>query len=241
LSKEYIIPVPWNRIGISFVAFLALVSLHFYPFGSTFKIIIYLSGALIGSWYFAQDAVRQIINNRRLNTDVIMLLAVIGSGVLLEFGASLTLIFLYSITETLESYTVRRTKTSIKSLLTLVPETAIVVKDGVETTVARDDLQIDNHIKLVIGDIVPTDGIIVSGNASFNEATITGEHLPVFKVANDNVIAGTTCMDGSIIFSATRTSDNNTISRIIELVEIAQSKKLRKQLLIERFTSVNGR
>ena len=236
MSTDYSVPIPWRRISYSLIAFVSLVMMYLLPGDRPFRFVMYGIGSTIGSFYFAKSSIKHILSKHKVTTDVIMTLAVIGAAILGAFEESLTIVFLYSITETLESYTVRRTKSTIKSLIKLVPKEVTKVDDGIETTVAVDNLSTGDILRIRVGDKIPADGEIIKGSAAIDESSITGEPIPAYKTIDDTVMSGTICSDGSIDYQVTKLPSESTVSKIIELVEQAQANKVPAQLTIERFT-----
>ncbi|MHA2502606.1 MAG: heavy metal translocating P-type ATPase, partial [Candidatus Kariarchaeaceae archaeon] len=236
MSEGYTIPLPWNRIAGSIVALFALLLLYLAPLNGTSRWIIFLIGTLIGSYQFTREVTGHIFTKKKVTTDVIMTLAIIGAAVLGELEEALTLVFLYSITETLESYTVKRTKVSITSLMKLVPKQILALVDGKELLVDVELLSVGDTVRIRVGDVIPTDGIIQTGSAAINEATVTGEAIPIFKTVGDGVLAGSHCSDGTFTYEVSKVVGESTVSKIINMVQEAQTKKIPTQLTIERFT-----
>jgi Cd2+/Zn2+-exporting ATPase len=145
------------------------------------------------------------------------------------------LVFLYSISEAAEGYTEERTRHAIRALKDLAPKTALVVRDGKETRIPVEQLQVGDVFVVYPGEAVATDGEIVEGRSSLNQAPVTGESVPVEKTVGDTVFAATLNGEGALTVRATKTTADNTLARIIQLVEEAQASKGRSQRFIERF------
>lgn len=145
------------------------------------------------------------------------------------------LVFLYSISEAAEGYTVERSRHAIRALMDLAPKTALVLRDGKEIRIPVEQLQVGDHFIVHPGEAVATDGEIIEGRSSINQSSVTGESVPVEKAVGDTVFAATMNSEGALVVRATRTSTDNTLARIIQLVEKAQASKGRSQRFIERF------
>ena len=239
LLRDYSLPIPWMRIFGSIFAFIILVTLLFVEFPDVnFKLIVFLLGFIFGGWYFVIEAFEAVFQKKKINIDVLMTLAILGAGLLSQYIEGMTIVFLYSITETLESYTMKRTRTTIKSLVKLVPRTSKIIVNAVEVEIDVENLKIDDIVQLRPGDYCPTDGIIVKGTAFINEASITGESVPINKSVGNPVFAGSICQDGFIQFKVTKVVSESTVAKIISIVEEAQKNKLPVQQLVDRFTKI---
>ncbi len=237
VSQEFKIPIPWVRIFGTMVSLITLVLLYMLPeSGQLARFAIFMLGAIAGGWFFYVETVEAIFEKRKITIDVLMTLAIVGAASLGALEESLTIVFLYSITETLEGYTVKRTRTTIKSLMTLVPKTATKLIDGNEKVVPVEDLVPGDVVLLRPGDYIPIDGIVLEGRGTVDEAAITGESVPVLKSQNDAVFAGTICQDSVLKVQVEKPVSESTVARIISLVEDAQKRKVPSQLLIEKFT-----
>jgi Cd2+/Zn2+-exporting ATPase len=145
------------------------------------------------------------------------------------------LVFLYGTAEGIEEYTFARTRGSIRKLLDLAPKESRIIKNGDEATIPAEDLKIGDTFIVRPGESIPTDGVIVKGRSSVNEAPVTGESIPVEKKEGMKVFAGTINQEGALEIEVTATFEDNTLSKMIHLVEEAQEKKGKAQLFIEKF------
>lgn len=230
--------LPWKRIGSSLVAFLMLILLAFAHPDTNLQYLLFLLGVVLGSYYFTVEALEAVFLKHKINTDVLMVLAYAAAGVLLQFTDAMMLIFLYSITETLESVTVQRTRSMIQSLVQLVPNQALVVKENTELSVPIEELQVNDIIKVRAGERIPIDGTIIEGHSYIDESSITGEHLPIYKVVSDKVLAGTIVTDSVVNIRVDKLVQDSTVAKLIHLVEEAQKTKHPLHLLVNRFTRI---
>ncbi|MFB6211447.1 MAG: heavy metal translocating P-type ATPase [Halobacteriales archaeon] len=179
--------------------------------------------------------------NYNLDIDFLMSAAIIGAllasvvfGEALYFEAA-TLAFLFSIAELLEQASMNRARTSLRELMDLSPNEATVKRDGEETTIPVEEVRIGDIVVVRPGEKIPMDGEVVEGQSAVNQAPITGESVPVDKTVGDEVYAGTINEEGYLEMQVTAEASDNTIARIVELVEDAQSNKTEREQFVERF------
>jgi Cd2+/Zn2+-exporting ATPase len=196
---------------------------------------VYIAAVVIGGWFFGREALEELIKEREIGIELLMSVAAIVAGLLGQWGEAAMLVFLYSISEAAESYTEERARGAIRALMDLAPKTAWVIRDGQEVQLSIDDLVVGDRFIVRPGEAIPTDGEIVDGVSSVNQAPVTGESIPVEKSAGDTVFAATLNGEGVLTVVATKTAADNTLARIIELVEKAQGSKAQSQRFIERF------
>lgn len=196
---------------------------------------LYLLAVIIGGWYFGREAFEELIKEREIGIELLMSLAAIVAGLMGQWAEAAMLVFLYSISEAAEGYTEERTRHAIRALMDLVPKTALVVRDGKELRIPAEALLVGDVFIVHPGEAVATDGEIVEGHSSLNQAPVTGESVPVEKAVGDTVFAATLNGEGALTVRATKTTADNTLARIIQLVEEAQASKGRSQRFIERF------
>ena len=181
--------------------------------------------------------------NRNLDIDLLMSIAISGAIIAsLVFGESLyfeaaTLAFLFSVAELLERYSMDRARNSLRELMDLSPDEATVKRDGEEVTIPVDDVAIGDIVVVRPGEKIPMDGAVLNGESAVNQAPITGESVPVDKTPGDEVYAGTINEEGYLEIEVTSEASDNTLSRIVEMVEDAQANKTEREQFVERFSS----
>ena len=181
------------------------------------------------------------LRNHNLDIDLLMSIAILGAlSVSLGFGESLymeaaTLAFLFSVAELLERYSMDKARNSLQELMDLSPDEATVRRDGKEVTIPVDDVHVGDIVVVKPGEKIPMDGIIVDGESAVNQAPITGESVPVDKISDDEVYAGTINEQGYLEVEVTSAAGDNTLSRIVEMVEDAQANKTEREQFVERF------
>jgi Cd2+/Zn2+-exporting ATPase len=185
---------------------------------------------------------RSGINNLRINHDfsinMLMTIAAVGALLIGETLEAATVVFLFAVGEALEGFSTERARQSIRSLMTLVPATAIKLHDDHEHTVPVDELAVDDVILVKPGERLPADGVIASGESGINQAPVTGESMPVSKRVGDTVFAGTINGAGALEVRVTHLTADNTINRIIRMVEEAQSVRAPSQRLVDQIARV---
>ncbi|MBT2688476.1 cadmium-translocating P-type ATPase [Bacillus sp. ISL-47] len=202
---------------------------------ATASIVTYLMAFIIGGFAKAKEGIEETIENKELNVEMLMIFAAIGSAIIGYWTEGAILIFIFAVSGALETYTMNKSHKEISSLMELQPEEALRVFEGTEERVHVSELAIGDLILVKPGERVPSDGTIVKGYSSLDEAAITGESLPVSKTADDPVFAGTVNLNGSITVEITKPNNETLFQKIIELVQSAQSEKSPSQLFIEKF------
>lgn len=197
---------------------------------------------VIGGYSSAREGLTTLVQERELDVDLLMIVAALGAAGLglwrreyhlIVDGAVLILIF--AISGALEGYAMQRTERSIRSLMSLTADTARVVLYGDEQEVAIAKLAIGDRILVKPGEIIPTDAIIIEGFSTLNQASITGESMPVEKTIGDEVYAGTINGFGALQLEVHKTPASSLIQRVIRLVQQAQTEAPPSQMFVEKF------
>jgi Cd2+/Zn2+-exporting ATPase len=199
------------------------------------SMISYILAFLIGGFAKAKEGIESTIKEKDLNVEMLMIFAAIGSAIIGYWTEGAILIFIFSLSGALETYTMNKSHKEISSLMDLQPEEALLISKGAEKKVPVSELQVGDHILVKPGERIPSDGVIVKGLTNIDEAAITGESIPVSKSNLDDVFAGTVNMTGTVTIEVTKRNDETLFHKIIDLVQSAQSEKSPSQLFIERF------
>ncbi|OIK16522.1 cadmium-translocating P-type ATPase [Bacillus sp. MUM 116] len=199
------------------------------------SVILFLLAFVIGGFAKAKEGIEETIANKELNVEMLMILAAIGSAIIGYWIEGAILIFIFALSGALETYTMNKSHKEISSLMELQPEEALRVTNGMEERINVSELTIGDLILIKPGERVPSDGKIVKGVTTVDEAAITGESLPVSKGNHDEVFAGTVNLNGSITIQITKPANETLFQKIIELIQSAQSEKAPSQLFIEKF------
>lgn len=195
-----------------------------------------LAASLIGGFPIAASA-WQALKVKVISIDLLVTLAILGAFVIQEFEESAIVAFLFLFGAYLEQKTLAKTRSAIKELVEMVPETALrQTEDGDFEEVDLDDLDEGDILLVKTGGRIPVDGEVVYGSGTANEASITGESMPLGKKPGDPVYAGTILENGTIRIKAEKVGDETTFGKIIELVEEAQDSKSQAERLIDRFS-----
>lgn len=179
----------------------------------------------------------QALSVKVVSIDVLVTIAVIGAFLIRNFEESAIVTFLFLFGAFLEMRTLDKTRSAIKELTEMAPESALkLMENGEFTEVEVDEVDVGDVLLVKTGAKVPVDGTVLSGEGSINEASITGESLPVLKEVNSQVFAGTILDNGTIQITAQRVGEDTTFGKIIELVEEAQDSKSEAERFIDRFS-----
>lgn len=174
---------------------------------------------------------------RLVSIDVLVSIAVIGAFIIGEYNEAAIVTWLFMLGEVLEEITLRKTRSAVKQLADLAPQTASVIdSDGTTHQEDVDFLDPGMHVLIKTGSQVPVDGKVLTGTALVNEASITGESRMVHKQVGDEVFAGTILENGTITVNTTAAGDNTTFGKIIELVDEAQDSQTKTQRFIDKFS-----
>jgi Cd2+/Zn2+-exporting ATPase len=224
-------------VGITFVTMFAglLTSQTQLPawLPSLFYLIAYVAGGIFG----VQASVESL-RQRRVDVDLLMVLAALGAAVLGAPFEGAMLLFLFSLSSVLQDYALGRTRGAIQALMKLRPDQALV-KVGQDAILRPiESLRIGDHILVRPGERVPLDGVVVEGEGTVDESTLTGESMPVAKKAGAPVFAGTINQSGSLEVRVTKLAHESTIARLIKLVEEAQSEKAPTERFLDKFEQI---
>ena len=189
----------------------------------------------IGGYFFGREALEDLVFERTVGIELLMSVAAVVAATLGQPIEGAMLVFLYSISEAAEGYTSEKTRSAVRALMKLAPRTAVVRRDGAEVEVQVEELSPGDIFLVRPGHSIATDGTVESGSSSLNEAPVTGESMPVERQPGDQVLAGTINGEGALEVRATKTFAENTLSRIIRMVEEAQERKGKSQRFVERF------
>ncbi|MEU0353074.1 heavy metal translocating P-type ATPase, partial [Streptomyces sp. NPDC006237] len=186
-----------------------------------------------GAWTFVPGTVRRLAKGK-IGVGTLMTIAAVGAVILGEVEEAAMLGFLYSISEGLEEYSLARTRRGLRALLNLVPDTATVLRDGVQVTVDPATLTIGDILLVKPGERLATDGTIRTGRSALDVSALTGESVPVEAGEGDQVYAGSINGNGVLEVEVTATAADNSLARIVKIVEAEQSRKGAAQRLADK-------
>lgn len=193
---------------------------------------------LIVGFSIIKEAVEGIIHGDIFNENVLMGIASIGAFAVGEYTEGCAVMFLFTIGEFLQSLAVQRSRKSIKDMLELKPQEVTVLRDGTETVMSPDGVEIGDIMIIKPGEKIDIDGKIIEGCAELDMKALTGESIPVSKSAGDEVLAGSVNIDGALKVEATKRYKDSTVSKILDMLEDAEDKKSNAEHFITRFARI---
>ena len=194
----------------------------------------YALALVVGGWTFVPEAMQNLFR-RRINIGTLMAVAAAGAVLLGEVGEAASLAFLFSISEALEAFALARARRSLRALLSIVPDTATVRRNGSEQQVGVEELAPGDLMLIRPGERMPTDGVIRTGRTAIDTSPVTGESVPVEAGPGDPVFAGSINGTGTIDVEVTARSAENSLARVVHIVEEAQERKGQGQRIADRF------
>ena len=208
---------------------------HLHVIASSAETILFLVAIPLGGYHWMREGLEEWMEEKKIGIEILMTAAAVGSVILGMWDEAAFLVFLYGAAEGLEEYTYARTRASIRKLLELAPKEARVIRNGAEMTIPAEEIVVGDIFVVRPGESLPTDGIIVKGRSSINEAPVTGESMPVEKSEGMKVFAATMNQQGALEIRATASFQDNTLAKMVHLVEEAHEQKSKTQVFIERF------
>jgi Cd2+/Zn2+-exporting ATPase len=193
-----------------------------------------ITAYVAGGWFGTIAGIRSLLR-REVNVDLLMVLAALGAATVDQWHEGAILLFLFSLSNVLQTYAMDRSRNAIRALLKLRPNQATVRRENSTAIVPVEALQVGDVVLIRPGERLPIDGRVTDGSTTVDQAPITGESMPVVKEAGDDVFAGTVNQNGSIDVRVTRPANDTTLYRIIKMVEEAQGQKARTQRFLDAF------
>ena len=198
---------------------------------------LYAGAALISVVPFARRAVAGALEGTPFSIETLMTVAALGAVAIGEAEEAAVVVFLFAVGELLETVAAGRARAGIEALIDLVPRTALrVTSSGQTESVSVEALAIDDVVVVRPGDRIPSDGVVEEGTSEVNEAPVTGESVPILKEPGARVYAGSINANGELRVRITHVAADNTIARIIHMVEEAQETKAPTARMIDRFS-----
>jgi heavy metal translocating P-type ATPase len=220
------------------VGILILVSwaMAHWEVGPTFlNVGLALFATLFGGYLRFISGFRDIYN-RKITVNVFVTVALVATIAVGEFRAAAVIVFIMAVAGALESYTLDKTRRSIRNLLDLTPKMATVRRDENEVVIPANEIQVGEVVVVRPGGRIPVDGIVVAGESCVNQAPVTGESMPVEKFKGGEVFGGTLNETGRLEIQTAKVGQDTTLAKIVHLVEQAQGTKAPIQNLADRFT-----
>ena len=206
--------------------------------GTKYDVFIFGIAYLLIGYKVLFKALKNVKRGQIFDENFLMCIATIGAFCISDYKEAIAVMLFYSIGEIFQAYAVNKTRTSISSLMDIKSEYANLVIDDTVKQVAPEEVKINDIILVKPGEKVPLDGIVVNGNSSLDTSSLTGETLPRNVDINDEVLAGVVNLTGVIKIKVTQAYENSTVSKILDLVENAASKKAPIEQFITKFARV---
>ncbi len=220
-------------ISIIFILLAFILSKVLEP-NALIVVILFGLSFLIGGFAKAKEGILKTIENKSLNVEILMILAALGAFIVGNYSEGAILILIFSISGVLESYATSKSEKALTNLLKLAPETALLYVNGKEKEVLVADIKVNDQVIVKVGQMVPVDGMIISGSTSLNQAAITGEFVPVYRGKKESVFAGSINIEATIIVETTKDPSESVVQKIIDFVKNAQEEKTDSQSLIDK-------
>lgn len=202
------------------------------------SIIVYIAAYAVGGFIKAREGIETLIKERDLDVNLLMIAAALGAASIGYWNEGAMLIFIFALSGALESFASERSMKDISALIALRPETALKVDGNGITKVTVEELVVGDLLLVKPGEVIPADGVVQSGGSAVNQATITGESIPVDKAMGDEVYAGTLNGQGALYVEVTSPAEGTLFSKIITMVEQAQNETPASQRFIKKLEGV---
>lgn len=233
--------LPWWRtqkgqltLGIGALYAAAFTIAHIAP---DIAVWAYTAAALVGIIPFARRALAGLVSGTPFSIEMLMSVAAIGALIIGAAEEAAVVILLFAVGELLETIAAGRARAGIEALINLVPKVALRERDGKIDEIPAEELIVGDEVVVRPGDRIPSDGLVVSGSSEVNESPVTGESVPATKQPGDKVYAGSINTNGELRVQISHVASDNTIARIIHMVEDAQSTKAPTARVIDQFSA----
>lgn len=221
-----------------------LIALSFAPLTGIARFVLYLVPYLIIGYDILLKAFKGIKNRQMFDENFLMAVAMVGAIAIAlyeqsgDYTEAIAVMLFYQIGELFQSYAVGKSRRNISELMDIRPDYANVEQDGKLEKVDPDEVEIGSVIVVQPGEKVPIDGVILEGSSTLNTSALTGESIPREAAAGDEIISGCINMTGLLKVKTTKEFGESTVSRILDLVENASSRKSRSEEFISRFARI---
>ncbi|MBS5589273.1 MAG: cadmium-translocating P-type ATPase [[Clostridium] spiroforme] len=218
------------------IAFILFITLKFLSLNNLYETILFLITYFIIGYDILKKAIKGILNHQIFDENFLMAIATIGAIALGEYGEGVAVMLFYQIGEWFQSYAVGKSRRNISELMDIRPDYANIEDDaGNIIQVNPDEVEIGSIIIVKPGEKIPIDGTIIDGTSSLNTSALTGESLPQEVSTNDEVISGCINITGLLKIKTSKEFDESTVSKILDMVENASSKKSKSENFISKF------
>lgn len=220
------------------IAAVLVIALQFIPVKGYVRVGLYMIPYFVIGYDILKKAGKGILNRQIFDENFLMAVATIGAIALGDYKEGTAVMLFYQIGELFQSYAVGKSRRNISDLMDIRPDYANVEKDGELEQVDPDEIEIGTVIVVQPGEKVPIDGVVVEGTSSLNTSALTGESVPREVSVDDEIISGCINMTGLLKIRTTKEFGESTVSKILELVENASSRKSRSENFISKFAQI---
>lgn len=224
--EAFFVPVTFIAMLLGLIAERALLAPQL---AGALYLLAYITGGAFG----LKGGI-QALRERTIDVDLLMVLAAIGAAVVGAPFEGAMLLFLFSLSNVLQAFAIGRTRDAIRSLVKMRPTEALVRRGSRLESMPIDRVMVGDCILVRPGERIALDGVVIEGESTVDQSSITGESMPVFRKQGDRVFAGAINQRGSLEVRVTRLATDSTIARLIRLVEEAQSEKARTQRMLDQ-------
>ena len=227
---------------VSIIALLTLAGLAAERLGVVDAVVeripawLAVAAVLAGGYPIFGNVIRAL-RRRAVTSHALMTLGIVGALAVGQYAAAAVIVFFMRLADFIEGYTTERSRQALKELVKLTPETARVERDGRDVEVPAEQVRPGEVVLIKSGDRIPVDGVVLDGRAAVNQASITGESVPVEKEPGAEVFAATICDRGALRVRVERVGKDTTFGQILRLVEQAEANKAPVQRFADRFTA----
>ncbi len=215
--------------------FGTMLTQYFFPINAVISIILYTTAYIVTGYRVMLTAVSNIKRGKVFDENFLMLIATIGAYILGDYTECVAVMLFYQVGEFFQSYAVAKSRKSIKELMDICPDYANLEKDGILTNVTPYEVEIGDIIIVKPGEKIPLDGIVIEGTSAIDTKSLTGESMPKDINTGDEVLSGTINLKSNIRIRVTKSFENSTVSKILELVENSGFNKAKSEQFITRF------
>ena len=226
------------------IAAVMLIGLNFIPITGMVQLVLYLAAYLVIGYDILIKAGKGIMNRQVFDENFLMTIATLGAFLLAistksgDYIEGIAVMLFYQIGELFQSYAVGKSRRNISNLMDIRPDYANIEIDGVLTQIDPDEVAVGNVIIVQPGEKIPLDGIVIEGSGSLNTSALTGESVPRDVSVGDEIISGCISINSVLKIKATKEFGESTVSKILDLVENASSRKSKSEAFISRFAKV---
>ena len=231
------------------VSAVLMIGFHFLPFGGSLRFVLYMIPYLVIGYDILLKAFKGIRNRQPFDESLLMAIATLGAIAIAvyseaadheagDYVEAIAVMLFYQVGEWFQSYAVGKSRRNISDLMDIRPDYANIEKDGKLEQIDPDEVETGSVIVVQPGEKVPIDGVVLEGTSTLNTSALTGESLPRDVQEGDEIISGCINMTGVLKIKTTKEFGDSTVSKILDLVENASSRKSRSEAFITKFARV---